>query len=201
MEALDQSMWRCYTWSFCSATSHEVGKLSWPSEQSQISKVSGVWRCTVTLVKPVSDSGTVRLISEGERGWDLHDKGSKQWNEDLILMVHSGVHVGFFVGQNQFCLQSQKSQFWLFQLSIKWWLSVHLTLFRRVLLTGFLWAALFFPIAAAPVTFIGYTIVYNCGRHRKYCCFPQIHTPGRILRSITFRTNSHVDLHLTKPYF
>lgn len=143
------------------------------------------------------------LISEGERGWDLHDTGSKQWNQHLISMVYSGVHVVFSVGQSQFCLKCWKSQFWLLQLNLTWWLSVHPALFRWVLPTGCLWVALFFPTAAAAVTFIGYTVVYNYGRHsqKTLCCFPQIHTPEGIFGFITTRTNSQADLHLTKPNF
>lgn len=45
------------------------------------------------------------------------------------------------MGQNQFGPKCWKSQFWLFQLSITRWLSVHPSLFRWVLLTGCLWAA------------------------------------------------------------
>lgn len=182
---------------FFSITSHEVGKFSWASEQSQRNKVSGLWCCIVALVKSIL---TVLNIWGRERGWDLHDKGRKQWNEHLICMVHSRVHVGFSVGQSQFCVKCWKSQFWLLQLNLMWWLSVHPALLRWVLLTGCLWVPLFFPTAAAAVTFIGYTVVYNYGRHLQKtlwtpCSFPQIHTPEGIFKSITIRTNSQADLH------
>lgn len=65
-------------------------------------------------------------------------------------MVHSGVCLGFFVGQNGFGLKCQKSQLRLFQLSIKWWLSVCLTLLRWVLPTGCLRATFFFPKLLLP---------------------------------------------------
>lgn len=182
---------------FFSVTSHEVGKFSWASEHSQRNKVSGLWCCIVALVKSIL---TVLNIWGRERGWDLQDKGRKQWNEHLICMVHSGVHVGFSVGQSQFCLKCWKSQFCLLQLNLMWWLSVHPALLRWVLLTGCLWVPLFFPTAAAAVTFIGYTVVYKYGRHLQktlwtLCSFPQIHTPEGIFKSITIGTNSQADLH------
>lgn len=83
MEALDQSMWRCHTGSFCSATLHEVGKfsllLSSPKEiRCQESDCNSgeisLWQC---------------LISEGERGWAV------KWASHL--------HGAFWSSQRLFC--------------------------------------------------------------------------------------------------
>lgn len=163
-------------------------------------KVSGVWCCT--LMKSVSDSVTVRSLSEGERGWDLQDKGSKQWNKDLISMVQSGVCVGFSVGQSDFCLKCQKSQLWLFQLSINGGCQSIPPCWGGCCLQAACgqpcsspWLQLLLPALATQLC------TTLAGTHRKYCCFPQIHTPEGIFGSITIITNSQVDLHLTKPYF
>lgn len=121
-------------------------------------------------------------------------------------MVHSGVHGGISVGQNQLCLTCWKRQFWLSQLGITGWLSVHPTLFRWVLLTGCLWVALFFPVVAVQLLLPSLATQLcstMAGRHLQniLCCFSQIHTLEGIFGSITIRTNSQVDLHLTKSYF
>lgn len=183
--------WKClfcyFSWSW---------KVLFASEQSQRNKVSGVW-----LWLWWNQSLTVLNIW-GREGLRPPWEGSEQWNEHLISMVHSGVHKGFSVGQTQFCLKCQQSQFWLFQLGIKWWLSVHPSLFRWCCCQAA--CALFFPTAAAAVTFSAYTTVHSCGRHsqkiKETWLFPQIHTPEGIFGSRTVRKNSQVDLHLTKPY-